>query len=233
MNFMQVVTVEIIIRPKPDAAPPAPATLFAQDVPKPARAAYEKAAAKLREGKPAEAIELLRVAIAEFSDYFDAHFALGQEMYRAGRDNEALEELERARQISDRQDAVYHLFGLIMFRQKKYALAQRAFREAESLKPNNPAAYFHRGMALVELGINESGEQRDNDFNEALHELDRAWELSDQRMSEVRLQRARVYERRGDKPAAARELEAYLKAEPDAKNAAAIKAAIAKLKGKK
>ena len=233
MNFMQVINVEIIIRPKPDAAPPAPATLFAQDVPKPARAAYEKAAAKLREGKSAEAIELLHMAIAEFSDYFDAHFALGQEMYRAGRDNEALEELERARQISDRQDAIYHLFGLIMFRQKKYALAQRAFREAESLKPNNPTAYFHRGMALVELGIHESGEQRDNDFNEALRELDRAWELSDQRMNEVRLQRARVYERRGDKPAAARELEAYLKAEPDAKNAAAIRDAIAKLKGKK
>ncbi|MFL6216228.1 MAG: tetratricopeptide repeat protein [Blastocatellia bacterium] len=233
MNFMQVVTVEIILRPKPEAAPPVPATLFAQDVPKVARAAYEKAAAKLREGKSAEAIELLHTAIAEFSDYFDAHFALGQEMYRGGRDNEALEELERARQINDRQDVIYHLFGLIMFRQKKYALAQRAFREAENLKPNSPTAYFHRGMALVELGINESGEQRDNDFNEALHELDRAWELSDQHMNDVRLQRARVYERRGDKAAAARELEAYLKAEPEAKNAAAIKAAIAKLKNKK
>lgn len=233
MNFMQVVTVEIILRPKADAAPPAPATLFAQDVPKPARAAYEKAVARLREGKATEAIELLHTAIAEFSDYFDAHFTLGQEMFRAGRDNEALEELERARQIYDRHDAVYDLFGMIMFRQKKYALAQRAFREAESIKPNNPASHYHRGMALIELANNESGEQRDNDYNEALHELDRAWELSDQRLHDVRLQRARVYERRGNKEAAVRELEAYLKAEPEAKNAAAVKEAIAKLKNKK
>jgi Tfp pilus assembly protein PilF len=233
MKFMQVVNVEIIIRPKSEAAPALPTTLFAQDVPKAARAAYEKAITKLRDGKPAEAVDLLRAAIAEFSDYFDAHFVLGQEMFRAGQDNEALEELERARQINDRQDAIYHLFGLIMFRQKKYALAQRAFREAETLKPNNPAPYFHRGMALIELAIREGGEQRDGDFKEAEHELDRAWELSDQHMNEVRLQRARIYERRGDKTAAVRELEAYLKAEPEAKNAAAIKEAIAKMRGAK
>jgi hypothetical protein len=233
MKFMQVVNVEIILRPKADAALALPATLFAQDVPKAARTAYEKAITKLRDGKSAEAIELLHTAIAEFSDYFDAHFVLGQEMFRGGRDNEALEELERARQINDRQDAIYHLFGLIMFKQKKYALAQRAFREAETLKPNNPAAHFHRGMALIELAIRESGEPRDSDFNEAEQELDRAWELSNQHMHEVRLQRARIHERRGNKEAAVRELEAYLKAEPEAKNAAAIKEAIAKMRNTK
>ena len=233
MRFMQVVNVEVTLRPKAETAVPLPATMFAQDVPKAARSAYEKAIAKLRDGKPAEAIEMLRAAIGEFSDYFDAHFVLGQELFRAGHDNEALEELEHARQINDRQDAIYHLFGLIMFKQQKYALAQRAFREAETLKPSNPASYFHRGMALIELAIHESGEQRDSDFTEAEHELDRAYELSNQRLSEVRLQRARIHERRGNKEAAARELEAYLKAEPEAKNAAAIKEAIAKLRSAK
>jgi tetratricopeptide (TPR) repeat protein len=232
MNFMQVVNVEIILRPKAEATS-MPATLFAQEVPKAARAAYEKAITKLREGKSGEAIELLRAAIAEFSDYFDAHFTLGQEMFRAGHDNEALEELERARQINDRQDAIYHLFGLIMFKQKKYALAQRAFREAEALKPANPLPHFHRGVVLIELAIREDGQQRDADLGEAERELDRAWELSDQHMNEVHLQRARVFERRGNKDAAARELEAYLKAEPEARNAAAIKEAITKLRSKK
>src|SRR5262249_33115281 len=137
MKFMQILRVEIILRPKAETALPLPATLFAQDVPKAARAAYEKAVLRLREGKPGEAIEPLRMAIAEFADYFDAHFALGQELFREGHDNEALEALERARQINDRQDAVYHLFGLIMFKQQKYTLAQRAFREATALKPNN------------------------------------------------------------------------------------------------
>jgi regulator of sirC expression with transglutaminase-like and TPR domain len=53
-------------------------------------------------------------------------------------------------------------------------------------------------------------------------------------MTSVHLQRARIYERRGDKEAAVRELESYLKAEPDAKDAGAIRDAILKLKeGKK
>ncbi|HEY9231684.1 MAG TPA: tetratricopeptide repeat protein, partial [Blastocatellia bacterium] len=188
---------------------------------------------KLREGKSAEAVELLHTAIAEFSDYFDAHYMLGQEMFRAGQDREALEELERARQINDRQDAVYHLFGLVMLKQKKYALAQRAFREAETLKPTNPLPHFHRGVALIELAIREDSPQRDADLDDAERELNRAWELSEQRMHEVRLQRARVYERRGNKEAAARELEAYLKAEPEARNAASVREALAKLRNKK
>lgn len=233
MRLMQFVNVEIIIRPKPDAAPSVPTTLFAQDVPKVARAAYERAIIKLREGRATEAVELLRAAIAEFSDYFDAHYMLGQELFRAGQDREALEELERARQINDRQDAVYHLFGLIMFKEKKYALAQRAFREAETLKPANPLPHFHRGVALIELAIREDNPQREADFGDAEHELNRAWELSDQRMNEVRLQRARVYERRGNKEAAARELEAYLKSEPEAHNAATVREALVKLRSKK
>lgn len=233
MRMMQFVNVEIVIRPKPDAAASVPTTLFAQDVPKAARAAYERAISKLHEGRATEAIELLRTAIAEFSDYFDAHYMLGQELFRAGQDREALEELERARQINDRQDAVYHLFGLIMFKEKKYALAQRAFREAETLKPANPLPHFHRGVALIELAIREDNPQREADFADAEQELNRAWELSDQRMNEVRLQRARVYERRGNKEAAARELEAYLKSEPEARNAASVREALAKLRSKK
>src|SRR5262249_38978 len=232
MNFMQVLNVEITVRPKSAGPAPAaaPATLFAQDVPKPPRAAFDKAILKLREGKSAEAIALLRTAISEFNDYFDAHFALGQELFREGQDNEALEQLERARQINDRQDAIYHLFGMIMFKERKYTIAQRAFREATSINPNNAAAHFHRGMALIELATAENGAQQATDLDDAGHELDRAWELSDRRLNDVRLQRARIYERRGNKEAAAQELEGYLKAEPEARNAATIREAITRLR---
>jgi len=63
--------------------------------------------------------------------------------------------------------------------------------------------------------------------------LERAWELSDKRLNDVYVQRARIYERRGNKEAAARELEQYLRAEPEAKNAAAIRQAITTLRGTK
>ena len=72
--------------------------------------------------------------------------------------------------------------------------------------------------------------ERSADLSDAENELNRAWELSNGSIAVVRLQRARIYERRGDKERAARELEEYLRAEPEAKNAPAIRAAITRLR---
>ncbi|HSF24464.1 MAG TPA: hypothetical protein VLE20_09575, partial [Blastocatellia bacterium] len=159
------------------------------------------------------------------------HFALGNEFFRQGRNKESLEKFERARQINDRQDAVYFMFGMLMLRERKFALAQRAFREASSINANRPASHFYRGQALVELAVRATDEvQRESDLSEAEKELNRAWELSSGRLTLVHLQRARIYERRGDKEAAARELENYLAAEPEAQNAAAVRTAIGRLR---
>lgn len=234
MNFYEVLNVEVTIRPKPNASMAPPGTHFAQDVPKAARESYEKGMAKLREGKSEEGIALLREATASFNDYFDAHFAIGRELFRLGRDNDALEELERARQINDRQDAVYYTFGLVMLRQQKFAIAEYAFREALRLNANNTATHYYHGVALIELGARTGDlNQSATDLNNAEKELSAAWEMSEKRLTEVYLRRARLYEIRGNKEAAARELENYLKAEPEAKTAASIRAEIARLRGVK
>ena len=188
----------------------------------------------MREGKFEECIALLREAAANFNDYFDARVALARELFRSGKDNEALEEPERARQINDRQDIVYHLFGLVMFKQQKFKLAQRAFHEATSLNANSAISHFYRGVALIELGTRESGAERETDFSDAEKELGKALELSNKQMTDAYRQRARIHEWRGNKEAAARDLESYLKAEPKARNAEAIRQEIAKLRdGKK
>ena len=232
MDFSEVINMEILIRPKKENVLSAPGTNFAQDVPKPARLAYERAAARLRDGKPEEAVAALREAIANFNDYFDAHFALGKELFREGKDDEALEALERARQINDRQDSVYHMFGLIMLKQGKFAVAEYAFREATRLNGNSAAAHFYHAQALIELAVRGNDERQLNtDLGAADKELDLAWETSEKRLTAVYLQRARIHETRGQKEAAAVDLESYLKAEPEAKNGATIRAAIAKLRG--
>ena len=232
MEFSEVVNIEINIRPRRESVISAPGTSFAQDVPKPARLAYERAGSLLRDGKPDDAVAALREAIASFKDYFDAHFALGRELFRQGKDNEALEALERARQINDRQGAVYHMFGLIMMKQGKFAVAEYAFREATRLNGTNAVSHFYRAQALIELAIRGNDErQRETDLSAADKELDRAWESSEKRLTAVYLQRARIHESRGQKAAAAADLESYLKAEPEAKNGAAIRAAISRLRG--
>lgn len=188
--------------------------------------------ARLREGKSVEAVAALREAITNFNDYFDAHFALGKEMSRTGKNDEAIEALERARQINDRQDAVYYMFGLVMMKQGKYVVAEYAFREATRLNANNVWSRFYHGQALIELAVRSNDErQRNTDLSAAEKELDRAWEGSEKRLTAVYLQRARIHEKRGEKEAAAANLESYLKAEPETKNGATIRAAIARLRG--
>ena len=231
MNFAEVVNIEVIIRPRVGAILAAPGTNFTQDVPKPARALYEKGIGRLREGKSDEGIAILREAISAFNDYFIAHFELGLELFRQGKNNEALEEFERARQINEREDAVYFMFGMVMLKEQKFTIAQRAFREASSLNPNRPETRFYRGQALIELALrSEDPAQRNADLSDAEKELNRAWSLSNGRLSSVCLQRARIYEGRGDREAAARELENYLRTEPEAKNASAIRTAITRLR---
>jgi tetratricopeptide (TPR) repeat protein len=231
MNFAEVLNIEVIIRPKRDTTLSAPGTNFAQEVPKSARAAYERAMSRFREGKSEEGVIALRQAIATFNDYFDAHFALGKELFREGKDEEALEALERARQINDRQDAVFYWFGLVMLKQRKFVIAEYAFREATRLNPNNVASRFYHGQALIEIALRESDQrQRALDLNTADQELTHAWETSEKHLNAVYLQRARLHELRGEKEAAARDLESFLKAEPEAKNAAAIREAISKLR---
>lgn len=234
-HSMEVLNVEVLLKPRADAMIlAAPGTSFAQDVPKPARAAYEKAMSKLRENKANDAVALLRQAIAAFEDYFDAHYHLGLELYRAGDYSGALEALEFARKINDRQPGVYHAFGLVMIKQRKFNVADYAFREAIRLDENNAASHFYRGIVLIEISLQGTDQaQRVVDLAEAEKMLDRVWELSNNRATPVPLQRARIYELRGEREAAAASLDDYLKAEPSAKNAAEIRAMIQRLRGKK
>lgn len=230
----EIVNIEIILHPRAEPALAAPGTSFAQDVPKVARDAYVKGISKIREGKSEEGIVFLREATGEFHDYFDAHLALGFEFYKLGKDSEALEALERARQINDKISIVYYAFGQVMVRQQKFRAAEYAFGKAAELNDSHVNAHFNHAVALIEVAMRtkEPAEIKTLLAN-ADRELDRSWDLSGKKLNTVFLQRARIHEERGDKAAAARALESYLKAEPDSKDAARVREAIAKLKAKK
>jgi Tfp pilus assembly protein PilF len=230
----ELVNVEIRIHRRAGPSSGSPTTTFAQEVPPVAREAYAKGMAKVQEGKFEEGMVFLRDAIANFNDYFDAHFALGFELYRLGKDNEAIEELERARLINDRGAAVYYVFGLVMVRQQKFNAAEYAFGKAVELSVNHVASRFNHGVALIEVALRAKETERGRTaLARADEELSRAFELSDKRLTAVFLQRARIHEERGDKEAAAREIENYLKAEPNSKDTEALKETIRKLREKK
>jgi tetratricopeptide (TPR) repeat protein len=214
--------------------PPKAAVVFAQDVPPAARSAFSKGIAQLRKGNREAGMTLLQQAVNEYSDFFQAHLTIAAELYAEGHLNEALEPLERARLINDGHADVYQLFGLIMAAQKRLGVAEYGFREAIRRDPMSEAARYHLGRVLVEAAFrSQDRNQRDAQFAEGEKHLRASIELGElggRYAAKAHLELARVLEYRGQRDAAAKELELYLKAEPKAKDATSIRALVGELR---
>ncbi len=213
---------DITLVPKSRTAPARAGVIFRQDVPEAALKAYQRGLKLLSDLKAAEGVAALDEATRLFPSYFDAHFALGLEMFRLHRYDDSIKELERARIINPRDSRLYHAFGLVLYEQKKYAMAVRVFEAGEQLDPQNAEARLMRGAALIDVG----------QLDEAESELKDADRLSSRKLVLVHIQLARLYEKRGESGRAADELERYLRQNPNAENAAAIREAVKKLRAK-
>lgn len=231
-------TVEITLMPKVGARVTPARAAFAQNVPPAARAAFGRATKLVGAAKAQERIAALREAVQLFPDYFDARLELGSELLKAGDLNGAINEFDHARRINPKDDRVYYYFGLVMLRQGKTALAAAVFAEAARLNPVEPQYPLMRSGALIDAvsTINPSQSKQAADdrkllLDEAEKALLRAYELSDKKLPDYHTKMARIYEKRGDKARAADELEQYLRKNPNAPNAAAMREAIRTLRG--
>lgn len=231
-------TVEITLPGKGGVRPPRAGLNFVQEVPRAARDAFESAIKLLRDKRPLEAIAAFDTALRLFPDYFDARFVLANEMAIQGRFDEAITHLDKARKINPRDDRVFDLFARIMMQQRKYAVAARIFAEAARLNPLEPQYMVSRAAALIDQAatIDPTKSQANLDernfaLSEAEKALNHAYQLSNKKLPEIHLQRARLYEKKGERARAADELEQYLRKTPDARNANAIREAIKTLRG--
>ena len=229
-------TVELTLAGRGGVRPPRAGLNFAQDVPKAARAAFEAGLRAARENKSAEALAAYEGAIKLFPDYFDAHFVLASELARQGRSGEAIRHLDEARRVNERDDRVWDLFGRVLAQQRKFAVAARVFGEAARLNPAEPqylvsqaSAFIEQASAIDAAKSKAASDEREFAFAEAAKALARAEQL-DRRLAEVNLQRARLYEKRGERERAAAELEQYLRKAPNAKNADAVRRAVKTLR---
>jgi tetratricopeptide (TPR) repeat protein len=226
-------TVEITLTGRGGVRPPRAGFNFVQNVPRAARDAYELSLKLAKEGRAPESLAALQEAIRVFPDYFDAHFLLANEYVRQGKLPEAVNELNEAQRINPKDDRVWHAFGGVLMQQRKYAVAARVYAEAARLSPNDAQYLLLQATALIEqAALIDPGraDERNYAFSEAEKSLARAEQLSERKLVAVHLQRARLYERRGDRARAADELERYLRQSPDLKNAPAIREAIKTLR---
>lgn len=208
---------------------------FNQEVPKAALNMLERARKIASQGKAELALSLMREAIKIYPDYFDARLELGNELLQTGRLEEAIAELDKAREINAKDDRVYLSFGLVLMRQKNYPVAIAIFAEASRLNPTNPMNPLMRGIALIHQGstidpaTSESAKgDRDTLLKQAETALTEAYELSDKKLTADHLTLAMLYEMKGEPARVVDELEQYLRKNPEAKNAGAIREAIKK-----
>lgn len=216
----EMVRIDIVLTPKAEGTTPRGETVFHQDVPPRALEAYRRGLRLLADHKSEGGLTALREAVTIMPAYFDAHLALGLELFRLRRFDDAIQELEKARAANPKDDRLYHTFGLVLFAQKKYAIAARVLAEAALLNPSNADALLMRGVALIETGS----------LNEAEANIKAADRIGAHKLAIVHLHLARIYEKRGERSLAADELESYLRVQPRPENEAAIRAAIRKLR---
>ena len=233
----EVRTVEITLVAKGGVRPPRAGLNFAQSVPPAARQSFEAGLRHQQENRPAEAVAAYEAAIKIFPDYFDARFVLANQLISQNKLDAAIPHLDVARRVNERDDRVWHSFGIILMRQSKFATAARVFGEAAKLSPSYAQYPLAQGAAFIDQAATidpkrsqAAADERAFALAEAEKALDAALKIGKGKLADVHRQRARLYERKGDRARAADELEQYLRKSPGLKNAAAVREAIKTLR---
>ena len=110
--------------------------------------------------------------------------------------------------------------GIVLVQMQRYGEAEPVIRAALKLQEQSPVAHYFLGQALANLGK----------FDEAETELVTAVKTGDPAVREAYRTLAIIYSAKGNKKAAAMQLETYLKLAPQAPDAAQLRQVIAQLK---
>lgn len=216
---------DIYLKPRKgaDSVPFQASVIYAQEVPKEAERLYTSGVDDLDSGRIQTGTLSLEKAIAIFPDYFMALQRLGlvrltEEKYEA-----AAELFKRAIKINERCFDCWYGVSYADYTVRKFDESAEAGRKAIDLKPNSVEANLVLGMAYRML----------KDFTKSEASLKQASRIADGASPDVHWQLALLYgkdmERFSD---AAKELESYLKAAPDAPNKADITKLIKQFKDK-
>jgi len=225
-------TQDIQLRPithKPNAQPGV-VNAFSQNVPPAAKQALDAGIKLAEQGNTEAAIENMRKAIQVFPQYFDAHLQLGNVLLKIDQLQESIAELDKAREINPNDERAYQSFGLLLMKQRNYAVAVAIFAEAARLNPENPLNAVMRATALIHQAAGSEAE-RSTLLSRAEIALNQASTLSENKVKPDAMTMAMFYEMKGEPERAAAELEAYLK-KTQLKNPAPIQSEIKRLREK-
>jgi tetratricopeptide (TPR) repeat protein len=198
------------------------ASVFAQEVPAPARKEYESGVKSLKSQKTDQAIASLKKAIQIFPDYYDALELLGTEYIKAAQFEAALPLLSHALEVNKRSFKC--MFGLGVARLKLNQLPQAVehLEKAAQMDPNSANTQMMLGLAYGTGGAFDKSEAA---FRKAL-------QMGGEAAAEGHFYLAGLFNKQGRYSDARQELEQFLKVGKNIKDSAQIKSMIEKLKEK-
>lgn len=199
--------------------------LFAQEVPEPARNAYQEGVELLSKDVDA-GLKKLAEAIAIFPNYYAALARYGLELVKSGKYEPAIPLLTKAVNVNPKgQDSLYPL-GVAQYQLKKLPESAETLATMVHLapqSPNVPFARYYLGMALVKTGKPAEAEPQ----------LRKAYEQGRQQIPvDGHMALAQIYGNGKRYKDAADQLELFLKEAPDARDKEKIRGLIQQLRAK-
>lgn len=215
--------VDFYLKPKGERkASTGTGVVFAQNVPDDARKSYAKAVSDFEKNKSDDGMAALKAALEVFPDYYQALVRLGEERINRSQFAEAYDALARAIKINQKGYEGFYWLGIAQVGLKQLPQAVESFRQALLNNPSSVNSVMWLGMAL----------RRSGQFDEAEAQLKRAKKLADKPIPQAHWELALLYNHQKRNKEAADELELFLKAQPDSRDAEAIKKLIRQLREK-
>lgn len=190
-------------------------------VPKGALGFYTKAAELAKAGNHKEAIENLRLAVAEYPEFMLAYNEMGVQYLRLNEAGKAEEAFRSALKIKAEAFEPLINLGIILEQTDRFSEAETTLRAALKQNEKSAVGHYFLGRSLAKLGR----------FDEAGKELVACVKLGGDEMKEAHRLLAIIYSAQGKKKQAAAELETYLRLVPEASDAEQLRLSIERLRG--
>ncbi|MGH9834563.1 MAG: tetratricopeptide repeat protein [Blastocatellia bacterium] len=185
----------------------------AQDIPKAARKAYDQGIKLQKENKGEQALTAFNQAIELYPGYFQALTERGNLLMMRNQLAEAEADFERALQLNGKYPPALRGIGYCQIQQKKFAAALGNLEKAFVLEPNVALTLLLLGYANLSL----------TRYEEAKQCLQQALKIGPESAARAHVYLAEIFAHEQKFKEAADELRAYLKAKPDAADAANLR----------
>lgn len=189
-------------------------------VPKPALKLYQKAHEAAQAGDNKKAVEALKRAVEIDQTFMLAFNMLGVQYLLLNRLDAAAEALRTALKLAPEDFNPRLNYGVVLFYQRRFQEAGEHLGKAIEKRETSAAAHFFLGRVLI----------KERRYKEAEKELQRAVALGGDEINEAYRYLGGIYREMGDNARAVESLEKYLKLEPKAKDADAIRQIITELR---